>query len=133
MSFSDRLRDRREQLNISRPDFAAQIGVTPSAVGNYETGLSHPTPEILYRIFEALRVDPNYLYQDEFTNNSDSVNTSSARKQHDISEYPLTGKEKLLLTSFRALSLQGQDYIMQTMDMVKDKYKKKAPSFDEAM
>jgi transcriptional regulator with XRE-family HTH domain len=33
-----------------------------------------------------------------------------------------TGTEKKLLTTFRSLNEQGQEYIMQTMDMVKDKY-----------
>ena len=38
--------------------------------------------------------------------------------------YNLNSKEELLLTDFRTLNEQGQDYILQTMDMVKDKYKK---------
>jgi predicted membrane-bound dolichyl-phosphate-mannose-protein mannosyltransferase len=33
-----------------------------------------------------------------------------------------TNEEYKLLTTFRSLNEQGQEYIMQTMDMVKDKY-----------
>lgn len=33
-------------------------------------------------------------------------------------------KEKKLISDFRELNSQGQDYILQTMDLVKDKYKK---------
>ena len=67
MSFCERLRERREALKMSRQELADKINVGASAIGNYETGVSHPKPEILYRIFEALSVDPNFLYQDEFT------------------------------------------------------------------
>lgn len=38
--------------------------------------------------------------------------------------YHLSSKEEHLLSDFRSLNAQGQDYILQTMDMVKDKYKK---------
>ncbi len=33
-------------------------------------------------------------------------------------------KEKKLISDFRELNSQGQEYILQTMDLVKDKYKK---------
>lgn len=39
-------------------------------------------------------------------------------------EQKLTSSEQHLLNLFRELNDQGQDYIMQTMDMAKDKYKK---------
>ena len=38
--------------------------------------------------------------------------------------YQLYPKEEKLISDFRTLNEQGQDYILQTMDMVKDKYKK---------
>lgn len=34
--------------------------------------------------------------------------------------------ETILLIEYRSLNAQGQEYIMQTMDMVKDRYKKSA-------
>lgn len=65
MSFSTRLRERREFLNMSRSELASALGVTVSAISNYENGVSSPKEEILYRIFSVLKVDPNYLWQDE--------------------------------------------------------------------
>lgn len=41
-----------------------------------------------------------------------------------VSTYSLSPKEERLVTDFRILNEDGQDYILQTMDMVKDKYKK---------
>lgn len=70
MSFSSRLKERRESLGMSRNELAEAINVTPSAIGNYENGISFPKEEILYKIFSVLKVEPNYLWQDEMSENS---------------------------------------------------------------
>ena len=66
MSFSERLRARREELGLSRTELAEQLGVTVNAIGNYETGTSFPKENIMLKLFDCLRVDPNYLYRDSF-------------------------------------------------------------------
>ena len=40
MSFCEQLQKRRKELGLSRTELAARLGVSPSAVGNYETGVS---------------------------------------------------------------------------------------------
>lgn len=65
MSLNTRIKERREQLNLSRIELAEKIGVTPSAIANYENGISSPKVELLYKLFDALECDANYLYQDE--------------------------------------------------------------------
>ena len=37
-TFCERLRKRREEMNITRKEFAGAIGVSVAAVGMYETG-----------------------------------------------------------------------------------------------
>ena len=66
MSFGEQLRKRREELGISRAELADRLGVSRSAIGNYETGVSAPKEEVLLRLFDALGVDPNYLYRDAY-------------------------------------------------------------------
>ena len=39
MSFCEQLQKRRKELGLSRTELAARLGVSPSAVGNYETGV----------------------------------------------------------------------------------------------
>lgn len=75
MSLNSRIKERREALNMSRAELADIIGVTSSAIANYENGISSPKIELLYKLFEALKCDANYLYQDEmkeFTNETPS-------------------------------------------------------------
>ena len=66
MSFGEQLRKRREELHISRSELADRLGVSRSAIGNYETGISTPKEEVLLQIFDALQIDPNYLYSGSF-------------------------------------------------------------------
>lgn len=49
-------------------------------------------------------------------------------KREDITN--LSDEEIYLIKSYRNLSEQGQEYILQTIDMVKDKYKKDLYSSD---
>ena len=70
MSFSSRLRQAREQANLTQQDFAKKLGVTKNAISNYENGVSSPKWDVLVKIFDVLQVEPNFLYQDDFTASS---------------------------------------------------------------
>ena len=59
MSFGSQLRRRREELRLSRAQLAEELGVSPSAISNYENGVSSPKEDVLLRLFDALQIDPN--------------------------------------------------------------------------
>ncbi len=59
-----RLKERREQLGLTRQEVAQRLGVTASAISNYENNVSCPKVELLVALFEVLHCDANYLYQD---------------------------------------------------------------------
>lgn len=88
MSISERIKQRREELDITRIELARLIGVTPSAIANYENGISSPKVELLYKLFSALDCDANYLYQDEMKsleiNDKGSV---SIKEQEMVDKY----------------------------------------------
>ena len=65
MSFGSRLKERREQLGITQVQLAEMLGVSKGAIGNYESGLNSPKATVLYKVFEVLKCDANYLFQDE--------------------------------------------------------------------
>ncbi len=70
MSFGSQMRRRREELGLSRVQLAEELGVSPSAISNYENGVSSPKEDVLLRLFDALQIDPNYLYRDSFRSGS---------------------------------------------------------------
>lgn len=95
MTFGERVRARRAELDMTRPELAALLGVSPSAVGNYETGVSFPKEEIMLRLFDSLEVDPNTLFQDSFQYN----------------KQPLDPAEQRLLDGYRGLSALGRETV----------------------
>ena len=64
MGLSNRLKERREQLGLTQSEVATLLGITPGAVGNYENGVSTPKADVLFKVFDALKCDANYLFQD---------------------------------------------------------------------
>lgn len=47
MSINSRIKEIREELEMSRQELADKIGVTPSAIANYENGVSSPFRRII--------------------------------------------------------------------------------------
>ncbi len=66
MSFQSRLKEARERKGLSRPELATLLGLSKSAISNYENGVSSPKESIMYQLFDVLEVDPNFLFQDEY-------------------------------------------------------------------
>lgn len=100
MSFGERMRARREELGLSRTLLARRLGVSASAIGNYETGISFPKEEVMLRLFDCLQTDPNYLFQDSF---------STGRQV-------LSQSERTLLTQYRGLSPVGRETVRSVVD-----------------
>lgn len=84
MSFGQRLRERRKELGISQGELARALGVSVSAVSNYESGQNAMREDVLLRLFQVLDVEPNYLYQDAFSGRSF---TCSAEEQALVRKY----------------------------------------------
>ena len=105
MSIGKQMRLRREELGLSRAELAKELGVSPSAISNYENGVSSPKEDILLKLFNALRIDPNYLYRDFFRVEAPDF----SHEEHElIAQYralPPRGREaaRTLIASLRAL------------------------------
>ena len=113
MSFASRLRQAREQSGLTQQDLAEKLGVTKSAIGNYENGVSSPKWDILLKIFDVLQVEPNFLYQDSFSfDSADPV--------------VLTSQQSALLSSFDQLNEEGQQKAVDYVDdlVLTGRYKK---------
>lgn len=88
MTFGERLRIRRKELGLTRAELANMVGVTMSAIGNYELNISHPKLEILYKLFDALDTSPNYLFQNR--NEEEKSNQSNIIKIKQLKESVMT-------------------------------------------
>lgn len=103
MSFGSRLKARREQLGITQVQLAQMLGVTKGAVGNYETEVSSPKADILYRVFDVLQCDANYLFQDEM-NTQEEI---TASEMEHIKKYrTLDGYGKKMIDLVLNLEIQ---------------------------
>ena len=114
MSFGEQLRCRREELHISRETLANRLGVSRSAIGNYETGVSMPKEDVLLRLFDALQVDPNYLYQGSFH-----------------STFSLSAEEQRLVEKYRDLPLAGRQAVCTVVDSLMD-FRRELPAENTA-
>ena len=113
MSFRDRLKEARIAKGFKQIELSEKIGMSKNAVSNYENGSSNPNVDVLYKIFEVLEIDPNFLFQDEVP----------------IHNTVLTSDEKDLIEQYRKLNVSGQkrqkEYIrLLSLD---DKYTKLRP------
>ena len=99
MSFGKQMRLRREELQLSRASLAEMLGVSPSAISNYENGVSSPKEEVLLRLFDALQIDPNYLYRDSFR--------AGSFGSHE---------EQALIEAYRALPPLGREAVRSLID-----------------
>ncbi len=100
MSFGERLKLRREELGISRAEFAEQLGVSASAISNYENGLSFPKEEVMLRLFDGLDTDPNTLFRDSFRRGGQVLSQS----------------ERQLLERYRGLSPMGRETVRSVVE-----------------
>ena len=109
MSFASRLKQAREQAGLTQQAFADKLGVTKNSISNYENGVSSPKWDILLKIFDVLHVDPNFLYQDNFSpieaaSLRSAIQAKDEQEQAQISE--LTSDFKKLNDDGRAKALE---------------------------
>lgn len=114
MSFGSRLRERRESLHMKQSELGRLLGVTGSAIGNYENGISSPKADVLYRVFDVLGCDANYLFQDEMENAAASLHSAD---------------EVALMKMYRQLNDEGQEKMQEYADdlVSSGKYEKADP------
>lgn len=68
MAFHDRLKEARINARFTQEQLAEKIGVAKSTLSGYENGNREPSVATVAKLLQILRVDANYLYQDEMVN-----------------------------------------------------------------
>ncbi len=65
MGFKERLKEARLMNNMTQEQVAEKIGVAKSTFTGYEKGNSEPNMITISKIMNVLKIDANYLWQDE--------------------------------------------------------------------
>ena len=65
MSYDTRLREARKRAGLTQEELGKLVGCAKTTITGYETGKSEPNMAILSKIMEALKVDANFIFQDE--------------------------------------------------------------------
>lgn len=115
MSLGHQMKTRRMELGLSRAALAERLGVSLSAISNYENGISSPKEDILLRLFDVLEVEPNYLFQDSFSAKSSLLSPGEAR----------------LVERYRALTAKGKLAVGAVMDAAEENYRSHVASLPE--
>lgn len=104
MSIGSRIKQRREELGYTQPQLASLIEVSKGTIGNYESGISSPNENILFRLFEVLKCDANFLYQDDIKIMGNDVFSLSEqnhiKKYRSLDEYGKKAVDGLLNTEY---------------------------------
>ena len=118
MGIGKRIKEKRELLGYNQEQLANIVGVTKSAIGNYENEVSHPKEPILYKLFDALKCDANYLFQDELNNNSKDI---------------FSIEEIKLINDYRVLDIHGKQTVSVVIksELERCKYNKKEEENNE--
>ena len=108
----------RKRAGYTQKELARMLGVNNSAVSNWENGLNSIDIDTLFQACEIFGITLNDMYgkyadRENFTASADSS---------------LSQTEQYLLNGFRGLTKQGQDYILQTLHIAMNTYKKAADS-----
>lgn len=93
MGIGDRIKQRRRELNLTQTQLAELAGVSKGTIGNYESNICAPNEKVLFKLFEVLDCDANYLYQDS---------RLGKRSSNRISD-----REAALIKKYRRLDAHG--------------------------
>ena len=102
MSIGSRIKERRESLGLTQIQLADALGITKGAVGNYETDSNSPKASTLYKVFEVLKCDANYLFQDEI---------------RERREYTASPPEMDFIKKYRTLDEYGKEAVDLVLDV----------------
>ena len=90
----------------TRSELANLVGITPSAIANYENSISYPKKEILIALMTVLQVDANYLYRDYL----------SDQMVRTLCDGMVPEREQESIDKYRKLSDAGKEVVNMVID-----------------
>ena len=81
MTFGEKIRNKREDMDMSQHDMSLLIPMNQSNYSKIERNIQEPSLAQLRRICQILRLDPRYLLDLE---NFESISTADAKLLSDV-------------------------------------------------
>ena len=60
--FGEKIRNARTSLGLTQRQLAEQLGVSNTSISNWEKGLSRPDADMIQKLCDVLRLQPNDFY-----------------------------------------------------------------------
>lgn len=123
MGIGFRIKEAREFLGLTQTELGKIVGVTGSAITNYENETSHPKEPIMYKLIDALKVDANYLFQD-------CVNLPKEKNDVTLGEYNIIKKYRFI-TDISPDGAKTVDIVLDREYAVAEQLKEKSDRIKE--
>ncbi len=114
MGIGYRLKEARERLGLTQTELGNMVGVTGSAITNYEKETSHPKEQIIYKLIEVLNIDANYLFQD------------CVKLPKEVNDVTLAEYDRI--KKYRSLDPSGQTHVDTILQWETDRMEQMAQS-----
>lgn len=115
--FDDRLKNLRDKKKLTQKQVAEMLEINTRTYSSYENNEREPSSEVLILIADLFNVSVDYLLG---LDESRILRQEIGRKKNE----PLSHIEKQVIDKFRLLSAQGKEYVLQTLNMAVNTYKK---------
>lgn len=133
----NRIRELRKQLGITMKQLGNEVGLAENVISRYETGKREPDSDALIKISKFFGVSIGYLIGAEEKENPPAIKEDSQQgdamfqlqerdARNGLSMMELTDAEQRLIETFRTLSSQGQEYILNQITIASQVYTKNA-------
>ena len=123
MLFGNRLKNLRIEHNLTQFELAEKVKLSKANISKYEANLVEPSLSTLSLISSLFDVSIDYLLG----------KTDSPKAQYNSSDkLNLSSTEEHVVTTFRKLTPEDQNYIVKTIDIVSAQYPSEENTYDIA-
>ena len=98
----DKIKERRNELNLKQSELSLMTGIKTTTISNYENNVSTPNEQNLYKLMDALKCDANFLFEWEETEQLQPTyaERQQIKKYRSLDEYGKKAVDGLLNTEY---------------------------------
>ena len=136
MTIGERIQKARKAAKLSQKELGEKLGVSASMIGQYENNFRNPKTETLFRIAEALNVNPRELGHDHTFFFSDYAFLDGEENSIKVQQGSyLIGTEIPLVSAFRKLNNDGKKKAVERVEELTEiqKYQARKEEISEAI